>query len=73
MQAADRAWIALGVGVAVWDIWCPPGQMLSEASYRYTQTHRLAWTTTVVFVAGHLLHVWGRRDPLTQLAKHFGR
>lgn len=73
MQPADRAWLTLGAGVVAWDALCPRGEMLSEASARYTETHRVAWTAAVVYFAGHLLHVWGERDPLTRLAAKLGR
>lgn len=73
METGDYAWIALGAGVLVYDARCSKGQMLSERSAVYTERHRVLWTTTVVYFAGHLLHVWGECDPLTRLAKAFGR
>lgn len=73
MRPADRAWLTLAAGVAAWDALCPRGEMLSEASARYTETHRFVWSATVLYFAGHLLHVWGERDPLTRLATKLGR
>lgn len=74
MQPADRAWIALGVGVLVWDATCPPGQMLSQASRRYRDAHPVLWPAAIVYMAGHLMHVWPERvDPLSRLAEAFGR
>lgn len=73
METGDYAWLALAAGVAAYDVRCPRGQMLSERSASYSERHRVLWTTTVVYFAGHLLHVWGPNDPLTRLAKAFGR
>lgn len=73
MRTSDRAWLTLAAGVVAYDVLCPRGEMLSEASARYTEQQRLAWTATVIYIAGHLLHVWGERDPLTLAAKALGR
>jgi hypothetical protein len=74
VQPADRAWVALAAGVLAWDVVCPPQQMLSQASARYKAAHPIAWQATIVYVAGHLAHVWPQRyDPLSRLATAFGR
>lgn len=74
MRTADRAWIALGVGVAAYDVLCPRGEMLSEASARYATVRPLLWHGTIIYIAGHLMHVWPERvDFLSGLAKVFGR
>jgi hypothetical protein len=73
VQTADKAWIGLAAGVIAYDVCCPKGEMLSEASARYSRTHRGLWYTTVIYIAGHLMHVWGRYDPLTRLATNLGR
>lgn len=73
MRPADRAWLTLAAGVIAYDACCPRGEMLSEASARYTDSHRLVWSATVLYFAGHLLHVWGQHDPLTRLAAALGR
>lgn len=72
METGDYAWLALAVGVLVYDVRCEKGQMLSERSAVYAVRHRVLWTTTVVYFAGHLLHVWPY-DPLARLAKALGR
>lgn len=74
MRPSDRAWIALGVGVVAWDAACPRGEMLSEASARYAKTRPWLWKGLVVYVAGHLMHIWPERiDLLTVAAKALGR
>jgi hypothetical protein len=74
MRPADRAWLALAGGVIAWDAACPRGEMLSEASSRYTRARPVLWPAVVVYVAGHLVHVWPMRcDPLSVLARSFGR
>lgn len=74
MQPGDRAWVALGAGVLVYDVCCPKGEMLSEASARYSVTHRAAWYGTVIYIAGHLMHVWPEKaDVLSVVARRLGR
>lgn len=74
MRPADRAWLTLGAGIIIWDAACPRGEMLSDASARYTRSHPLVWGTLVVYIAGHLIHIWPRRcDPLSAIATTFGR
>jgi hypothetical protein len=77
VRTGDYAWVGLAAGVLVYDVCCPKGEMLSEASARYSSTPRraprAAWYTTVVYIAGHLMHVWGPYDPLTRIATAFDR
>lgn len=74
MRPADRAWLVLGAGVAIWDIACDPDEMLSAASSRYTKARPLLWRLVVIYVAGHLIHCWPERvDLLSGLARAFGR
>ena len=74
MRPGDRAWLVLAAGVAAWDIIAPPGEMLSDASFRYSRTHKVVWHCTVIYFAGHLMHVWPKRyDPLSALARTCGR
>jgi hypothetical protein len=74
MRAGDKAWLAIGAWVIVWDVVAPPKQMLSERSMRYRETHPVMWCGLVVYVAGHLMHVWPHQaDPLTRLAAAAGR
>jgi hypothetical protein len=74
VRPADRAWLALAAGVVAWDVGCPRGELLSEASARYTKARPVLWPIVVAYVAGHLVHVWPTRcDPLSVLARSFGR
>ena len=69
MRTADRAWLALGVGVAAYEVTCPRGELLSEGVDRYLT--RRPWSTRVVVVglALHLLNLLpSRLDPLGRLA-----
>lgn len=43
MRSADRAWIALGVGVVSYDVLAPQGQTLSEGADHYMLKH--PWIT----------------------------
>lgn len=54
MRPADRAWITLAAGVIVWDMACPDDEMLSEASRRYAQNHRLIAYGVIASLALHL-------------------
>jgi hypothetical protein len=76
MKPADKAWICLFVGVAVYEMaaalrrW----ELLSEAADRYRQRHPIATHSTVVYLAGHLLRRWPQRlDPLHRLASRLSR
>lgn len=73
MRPADRAWLTLAAAVLAWEIAAPKGELLSEASARYQRARPLLWPVVIVYLAGHLLHVWGERDPLTRLAAALGR
>jgi hypothetical protein len=76
MKPADKAWVCLFVGVAVYELaaalrrW----ELLSEAADRYRQRHPIATHSTVVYLAGHLLRRWPQRfDPLHRLASRLSR
>ncbi|QFG09419.1 hypothetical protein I5H08_gp068 [Mycobacterium phage Yuna] len=74
MRCADRAWLAMGLGIAAYEVTCPRGELLSEGVDRYLA--RRPWTTHVVIVglALHLLNLLPHRlDPLHQLARLGGR
>jgi hypothetical protein len=54
LRPADRAWITLGAGVVAWDMACPRGEMLSEASARYAKSHPILAYAVIGSVAAHL-------------------
>ena len=64
LRPADKAWIALGVGVLAWDLLCSDDELLSQASRRYAADHR--WLAYVVIggVALHLSVLPKRVDPI---------
>ncbi len=69
MRPSDRAWLVLGAGVLVWDVCCPRGEMLSEASARYADARPVWSRAVIVYTAGHLMHVWPQRvDLFTRVA-----
>lgn len=70
MRVADRAWIALGAGIAAYEIACPPGELLSEGVDRYLSRRPWATRVAVIALAAHLLNIIPQRiDPLHQLAR----
>lgn len=56
MRPADKAWIALGLGVLAWDAVCADGEMLSEASARYAKAHPVLAYVVIGSVAAHLVN-----------------
>jgi hypothetical protein len=72
MKPGDYAWLALAVGVTVYEIVAAidgGGELLSEACDRYRAAHPVITYGGIIFVAGHLGRVWPRRvDPLCRLA-----
>ncbi|MEE3066549.1 MAG: hypothetical protein VYA67_21845 [Actinomycetota bacterium] len=74
LRPSDKAWLALAAGVIAWDAACPAGEMLSEASARYTRARPIVWPAGIIYTAGHLMHIWPARfDLFTLVAKLFGR
>lgn len=72
MRPADKAWLTIVAGVVAWDLLAD--EMLSQASRRYRVARPVLWPVTIIYIAGHLIHVWPERyDPLSQLARVFGR
>ena len=59
LQASDRAWIALGVGVLMYDVLADPGQTLSEGADRYMIHHK--WITRSIGVS-LVMHVCNMVD-----------
>lgn len=74
MRPADKAWLALGAGVLAWEAVAGSGELLSDASARYTAARPLLWRGVVLYTAGHLIHVWPDKLDLFNLsARLFGR
>jgi hypothetical protein len=65
MRPADRAWLALAGGIAMYEFAAVEGELLSEAADRYMLAHPW-WTSAVVVAVGmHLRNaVPDRCDPL---------
>ncbi len=49
LQPSDKAWIALGAGVLVYDMAASPGETLSEGADRYMVHHK--WLTRGIGIA----------------------
>ncbi len=64
MRASDKAWLALGSSVAVYELVAKDGEMLSHSYDRWlTKRPILTWTCTLI-TAAHLLNVLPMRaDP----------
>lgn len=61
MRPGCRAWVALGAGVALWDMFCPEGEQLTDAARRGVVAHPVITTGGIVITALHLanrLHRW---------------
>lgn len=73
-RPADKAWITLAVGVLVWEIFAPDGELLSEAVDRYRRRRPLLTRLVIVYLSAHLSRIVPRRlDPLHRLARLGGR
>lgn len=69
MRHGDYAWVAIAAGVITYELYAPPGQLLSEAVDRYRQRHPIITNTAVCYIAAHLLRAIPQSiDPLHQLA-----
>lgn len=65
MRPSGKAWVALIVGVVLWDVLCEPGEMMSEASARYAKAHPVMAYLVIGSVAAHLVdRIPKRVDPI---------
>ncbi|OTR06940.1 DUF7427 family protein, partial [Mycobacteroides abscessus] len=39
LHPSDWAWITMAAGIVAYEIACPPGELLSDATTRYGQSH----------------------------------
>ncbi|WP_443892541.1 DUF7427 family protein, partial [Mycobacteroides abscessus] len=39
LHPSDWAWITMAAGIVAYEITCPPGELLSDATTRYGQSH----------------------------------
>ena len=58
MRPSTKAWVALGAGVAAYDVLAPPGETMSERVDDWIEVHPVATITAVGAVALHLLNVF---------------
>jgi hypothetical protein len=67
-NAGRNAWIVLSIGVAVFELLAPEGQLMSESVDRALEEHPVITTVAIGAVALHLLNVLPPRiDPLHQV------
>lgn len=56
---SDWAWITMAAGIVAYEIACPPGELLSDATTRYGQSHMFLSSAVIGVVAVHLLRTTG--------------
>lgn len=57
MSPASKAWAALGVGVAAYEVMCPKGETLSEGVDRALERHPAARAATIGLIAVTAMHL----------------
>jgi hypothetical protein len=76
MRPSDKAWIALGIGVGVYEVAAGDGELLSEAADRYMLSHPWLTRAAVAAIALHLCNAFPEQfDIIHRLlkAKHLLR
>jgi hypothetical protein len=69
MKHGDSAWATIGLGVLVYELYAPPGQLLSERVDCYRMRYPILTNAVILYLALHLLRVWPQPvDPLHQIA-----
>jgi hypothetical protein len=56
LHPSDYAWAVLIAGVVAWEIFSPPGELLSEAVDRYLVRHPVLTRAAILITAAHLLN-----------------
>lgn len=72
LSPSSKAWLALGAGVAAWDILCPPGETLSEGVDRALEhpVYRAVALGGIAVTAAHLANLLPDRiDPFHNALK----
>lgn len=65
MTPASKAWTALGIGIVIYELAAPPGQLLSEGVDRGIEKHPHLTRLGITLVALHLINgLPPRFDPL---------
>lgn len=68
LRPGDKAWIALGAGVLVYELAALPEELMSEAADRYMLTHPWLVRSAAFIVAAHVANfVPAQCDPLAWL------
>ena len=64
MRSAERAWVALGVGVLAYELMAEDGELLSHQVDRWLEAHPVLTSAAVTITAAHLLNILPQRlDP----------
>ena len=66
MRSSERAWIALGTGVVIYEVFAEDGELLSHQVDRWLERNRILTAGVIVVTALHLLNLIPPRiDPFT--------
>ena len=64
MRAAERAWMALGFSVLIYELLAHEGELLSHQVDRWLESHPVLTTLVITVTAAHLLNIIPSRiDP----------
>lgn len=65
MRAGDRAWLALGAAIVVYELGAEQDELLSEAADRWMLTHPWLVRTAALVLACHVANISPQRlDPI---------
>lgn len=74
MKPATKAWLAIGVGVAAYDLLSPKGETLSERMNEWSSEYPIAIHLAIGYLALHLAgRIPDQIDPLTLMTKGLPR
>lgn len=74
MRVGDWAWLVLVALVVGYEVFAPPGQLLSQMMDTYRHSFPVTINLLVLYFAGHLTRVWPPHlDPLSVLGTWLGR
>lgn len=77
MKPATKAWLAIGVGVAAYDLLSPKGETLSERMNEWSIEHPIVTHLAIGYLALHLSgRIPDQIDPLTIITRglpHYGQ
>jgi len=57
MRSAERAWVALAVAVAAYEVLARDGELLSHQVDRWLESHPVITSAVIAVTAAHLLNI----------------